>query len=341
MIETSPRPGIKAVSIAVGAAFLSSLIIVMLLSRKPAETAFHFFLGPLLSRFYAGNLLDGAALLMCTGAGITIAFRSGTFNLGGEGQSYIGALLASQIALAPVFTRIPGAFGIPIVLLVCALSGGVIAAISGVLRATLEIDELITSFLVSRAIRPITDYLVSGPLRDPDGYLLATPEIPLNLRLEHVLEPSSLNVGLVVGIVLVLIISFSIRHTLFGYELRMTGMNRRFAAYGGIRTGTYLVAGITASGALHGLAGGLYVIGTRYLCAQGGTGGLGWNGIAVALIAENLPLAVIPASIVFSYLQTATKAAMLDAGFSFELSAIVQATVFLLITVKRFGKGRT
>ena len=340
MIDTSPKPSIRAVSIALGAAFLISLLIVVILSREPVRAAYYFFIGPIISRFHAGNLLDGAALLMCTGLGISLAFRSGTFNLGGEGQSYAGALVASQIAISPLLARLPGPVGIPVLLVTAAFVGGAIAALSGYLRAKFDIDELITSFLVSSAMIPIIDYLVAEPLRDQSGYLLATEEIPISTRFSHLFEPSSLHAGLFIAILLAVMLSLVIRRTRLGYELRITGTNARFARYGGIKTGRFLVVGMGLSGALHGLAGGLYVVGTRYMCVQGGTFGLGWNGIAVALIAENQPLAVIPAAIIFSYLQTATKTAMLNTGFSFELSAIVQATVFFLITVKRLRGSR-
>lgn len=340
MIDTSPRPNLTAVLIALGAAFLLSLIVIIALSGAPGDAVYFFFVGPFLSRYHTGNLLDGATLLMMTGLGITLAFRGGAFNLGGEGQSYLGALVASQLALAPALTSLPSVISIPAVLAVSAIAAAAVASFSGLLRAGLAVDELITSFLVSSALLPIIDYAVGGPLRDPQGYLLATRLIPGSLRFTHFAEPSTLNSGLILALALAVVAHLAIRYTLFGYELRMTGGNKRFARYAGIRTRSYLVVSMAASGLLHGLAGGLYVLGTRYMCVQGGTAGIGWNGIAVALIAENRPLAAIPAALVFSYLSTATETAMLNTGFSFELSALIQAAVFLLITVRRWGGRR-
>ncbi len=340
MTGVSPRPTLPAVLIAIGAAFTVSLVIIVALSDDPSRAVFFFFAGPLIDSYHFGNMLDTAGLLALTGLGVAVAFRGGTFNLGGEGQSYLGSLVAAQIALTlfPADLASP-LLVVPLVLLVSSAAGGVTAAVSGALRALWNIDELITSFLISSAALPIIDYLIGGPLRDPEGYLLATARIPTAARIPHLFAPSALNAGALVSIATVVIVWFSLQRTLPGYELRLTGVNPRFARYGGISTGAYFVGAMAASGLLHGLAGGLYVVGTRYMAVQRGTAGLGWNGIAVALIAENRPLAVIPAALVFSYLETATDTAILNTGFSFELSAIVQAAVFLLITAKAFGRS--
>ena len=335
MIDRAIRPPLGAVVLAIGAASILSITIIAVSSPDPIDAIYHFFIGPFASRYHLGNLLDGASLLMLTGFGVLIAFRGGAFNLGGEGQVYLASLVASQIAIS---SWVPGGTsGIASTLVLSALVAGVIAAISGFLRATLDIDELITSFLLSSAIIPMIDHGVADPLRDQAGYLLATPMIPAGLRLQTLMSPSTLNSGILVALALVAFGSVLFHRTLGGFELRMAGSARRFARYAGIATGKYLVFAMFLSGVFHGFAGGLYVVGTRHTCVQGGTGGLGWNGIAVALIAENRPMAVIPAALAFSYLGTATETAMLNTGFSFEISAIVQATVFLLITVKRFG----
>ena len=334
MIDRAIRPPLGAVLTAIGTASILSVTIIAVSSPSPLDAIYHFFIGPFANKYHLGNLLDGASLLMLTGFGVVIAFRGGAFNLGGEGQTYLASLVASQIAISSFISGAPG--GIAVVLVVSALAAGAVAAISGFLRATLDIDELISSFLLSSSILPMIDHAVGDPLRDQSSYLLATPMIPEGLRLGTLLSPSTLNSGIFVTLMIVGVGSILFHRTLGGFELRMAGSARKFARYSGIATGKYLIFAMFLSGLLHGFAGGLYVVGTRHTCVQGGTFGLGWNGIAVALIAENRPLAVIPAALAFSYLGTATQTAMLNTGFSFEISAIVQATVFLLITVKRF-----
>lgn len=332
MTDTDPRSTFTSTTIALGAAMVVCVGIIVVLSRRPAQAVYHFFVGPFLSTYHLGNMLDTASLLVLSGLGVSVAFRAGVFNLGGEGQTYIGALSAALVALA-----IPQWPGIPGVLVAVIAAVGVAAAVgavSGVLRAVWGVDELITSFLVSGALLPIIDYAVSGPLRDPNSYLLSTPLIPKQFRFVPVLPPSHLNATALIALASAFGVAVVIVKTLRGYELRMSGTNRRFARYGGIKTAAYLTFPMAASAGFHGLAGSMHVLGTRYASVQSGTAGLGWNGIAVALIAESNPLAVIPAALIFAYLDAATKTAMMNTEFSFELSAVLQGLVFLFITIK-------
>lgn len=335
------HPTSSGILISIGAAFSLTFAIIVATSSAPLATAFHFFAGPFLNRYHLGNLLDGASLLIVTGFGVAVAFRSGTFNLGGEGQTYLGSVVAAQVAVGMIHGgETQGVIGAVLALGAASIAGGAVGGVSGALRANWDIDELVSSFLLSSALIPIIDFALSGPLRDSSGYLLSTPLIPSSLRLLRLLPPSTLNTGIILSISTLLIGSWMLHRTLPGFELRMTGSGRGFARYSGVRTSRYLFVGMLVSGLLHGFAGGLHVLGTRHSAMQGGTGGLGWNGIAVALIAENRPLALIPAALVFSYLMTATQTAMLNSGFSLDLSAVVQGVVFLLITVKRFGRSR-
>ena len=328
------KPSPLSTAIALGAAFTLSLLIIVSVSDDRLDAVYYFFAGPFMTLYHFGNMLDNASLLILTGLGMTTAFRTGVFNLGGEGQTYLGAIVASQIALQFVpGSRPVGLMALVLVLAASALAGGIVASLSGYLKNRFRIDELISTFLVSAALIPIIDYLISEPLRDPESYLLATRMIARDMRLRHILEPSSLNVGIFVAVGLAISTALYLKKTIFGYETGIVGSNRKFAGYSGIRVAGYVTVGMAASGAAHGLAGGFQVVGTRYAAIQGGTAGLGWNGIAVALIAEQNPLAAIPAALVFSYLTAATETAMLNTDFSFELSALIQAVVFLIITV--------
>lgn len=332
MRDSGPKSSLTATLVALVAALLVCVLIIVFISEKPADALYSFFAGPFLNVYHFGNMIDDAGLLILTGLGITLAFKAGVFNLGGEGQAYTGAIVAAQLAL--LLKGVPAVIGIPLIVLGSAAAAAVFGGISGVLRWKWNLDELITTFLLSSAAMPIIDYLIAEPLRDDAGYLLATSVIPERLRFAHLLPPSHLNGGLFIGLVLAGALWLLFYRTRWGYELRQCGLNRTFAQYGNIPVGVYIVVPMTASGALHGIAGAMQVTGTRFMAVQGATAGLGWNGIAVALIAEQNPLAVVPAALIFSYLNAATETAMLRTDFSFELSFIIQAIVFLLITAK-------
>jgi len=305
------------------------VILALLLSKTPLRTLRYFFLGPLQNMYYFGNMLNTAIPLIFGGLGFSLAMRAGNFNLGGEGQLYSGAFVATVSALALAQW---GIFGVIIALLLGAVTGGLIAGLSGVLKMRWNATELITTFLVSYAVVLIVNYLIAGPFLDTETNLIATKKIPENFRFLRILEPSNLSIGLLFAIVAVILVHLYLYKTKSGYELIMVGLNPRFALYGGIRTRWYQVWPMFLSGAFFGLGGGMTIFGTYYACMKDFSVGMGWNGLAVALIARYRPAAIIPAALFFAYIESGARNAMLHSDVTFEIASIVQSVVFFLVT---------
>jgi simple sugar transport system permease protein len=261
-----------------------------------------------------------------------IAFRGGCFNLGGEGQIYLGGLTASVILLwgqgflgwGALSLAGLGALGV----------GAALGALAGLLKKAFAAHELISSFLLTQALTPVADYLIAGPLRDPQGNLLAMAPIAEPGLLLRLLPPSSLSISFIFAVLLILVGHLFIHRTVWGYRFTIAGAAPAFARYGGIEPQAYWVPAMSAAGALGGLTGFFAVAGTYGRCHLGFSGGLGWSSIAVALIARNRPLALIPASLVYGALKAGSDAALLDAGLAFETAAFIQAVVLLLATVQ-------
>ena len=114
----------------------------------------------------------------------------------------------------------------------------------------------------------------------------------------------------------------------------MTGSNPQFARYAGINTATYTVYPMLLSGGLIGLGGALQVVGRYRSCFTDLTAGLGWNGIAVALIARNNPLGVVPAALFYAYLSAGARAAMINSDVTVELAAVISSVIFYLVTAE-------
>ncbi|MFW6209388.1 MAG: ABC transporter permease [Spirochaetota bacterium] len=337
MHDTRPAATFVSIGIAIAAAILAMVIALPLLSDSPAQTLGAFLMGPFRNLFYLGNFLNRVGLYLIAGMAMVIAFRGGMFNLGGEGQVYAGALATTMFLLS--VPKLSGLFGILAAVMVAILTGTLIAGLSGFLKMKWNTDELISSFLLSSSIVYTIDYLVSGPLRNTDSFLLSTREIAPQFRLPQLMPPSHLNLSLMAGLLLVVLTHKYLFHTSSGYELRMIGLNREFARYGGIPVRRYYFIPMALSGALYGLAGGLYVLGTSFATLQGSTSGMGWNGIAIALIGRIHPVLLIPASVIFTYLEFGGENAMIYADFSFEFGAVLQAIVLFLVTA-RISKRR-
>jgi simple sugar transport system permease protein len=337
--------------ITVIAAILLTVLIICAASTDPGETLQAFFLGPWESPWFFGNTLDSVGLLLTASLGITLAFRGGCFNLGGEGQIYLGGLAAAAVLLAGK-NMSGGAFA-PILSCLAALAamtaGGVMSAISGILKKYFGANELITSFLLSAALSPVADYFISGPMRNPAENLLATPRFASGLLLPKLLPPSNLSVSFPLALALIFLGHIFLYRTIWGYRFRISGSVPAFARYGGINPDSCIIPSMAASGVLSGLTGFFAVAGTYGLCHQGFSGGLGWNAVAVSLIARNRPLALLPAALIYGWLKAGSESALLARGLNFETSAFIQAVVLIMATIhfsapilrRKFREGKT
>ena len=327
------RAGARALSLALtlACAFAAAVALLAAFSSSFWDALALFFLGPFKNAYYFGNMLNAAIPLVLCGLGVGIAFSSRNFNLGGEGQVYIGAIATAATCLAfpeggPIVPFAGAAAG--------ALAGAALGALSGLLKRSLGVDELISSFLASAAFIFLGDFLITGPLQDPGSNFQTTVAIPAAYRLAKIYPPSSLSAGCAIALAAVVLCWFLASRTKFGYELRLCGLNPEFARYAGVDTGAYAVAPMAVSGALHGLAGAAMILGTYHKAMKGFSAGVGWSGIAVALIAGNAPLAMIPSALLFAYLEAGAKAVMVGADVTSEIVAIVQSVVFFLVTAR-------
>lgn len=308
--------------------------LILILSGTPGKTIYWFFIGPFTNTYYFGNMLNVAVPLVFTGLGMAVAFKSSVFNLGGEGQTYVGGLAATIVCLA-----LPNANGIlgGLVALMAAMAlGGTIAGLSGFFKMKWNVDEMISSFLLSSAVVLIVNYFITGPLDDPNNNMLASLPLARQYGLLRLFPPSELNISVLFAIVAALLAYLFMNRSHFGYEMRMCGLNREFARYGGIDVSKYLVIPMVLSGALHGIGGGLMILGTYRVLYEGFSFGMGWNGIAVALVAKNNPIGVLPAALLFAYLDAGAKAAMLNGDVTFEIASIAQSFIFFFVTAGSF-----
>lgn len=321
-----------AISLTIAAAALSAALLLLAFSSSFLDALGLFFLGPFKNAYYFGNMLSSSVALAVAGLGASLAFGSRNFNLGGEGQVYLGAIAAVLVCLG--LPPMPPAALIAAAIGAAMATGGLMGAVSGALKRRLGVDELISSFLFSSGLVFVGDFLVTGPLQDPASNFQTTQAIPEAARLAKIFPPSSLSSSAFIALAVILLVAFLLDRSRLGFELRLTGRNPEFARYVGIDTGAYATAPMAASGALYGLAGALMILGSYYKAMKGFSSGMGWSGIAVALLAGNRPLAVIPAALFFAYLDSGAKAVMVGADVTSEIVDIVQSVVFFLVTAK-------
>jgi len=322
-------------------AIVAVLIIVMLaLSGTGGGFVSGFtdmLLGPFISALAFGNFLETAAKLTLAGLAASMAFSAGCFNLGGEGQVLAGGLAATAVAI--YLPELPRGLALTLIVAVGFCAGGIIGTMSGILRAKWRVDELISTFLISAVIANLGYALLVGPLRDLDSYLIAAPPLPSAYQLLPWWPPSRLSAVLVWAVLLTMATHIFLQFTIWGYRWRLRKANIEFASYVGINTASIAIVSLAASGALYGLVGAAALMDSGR-AIQGFTNNLGWDGLAIGLVAGNRPRWIPIFAIVYTWIILGAQTATVKSGFSFALSGLVQAIIFFLVTARRLeGKN--
>lgn len=321
--------------IALGAALLFALLYALVASSSPRDALRAFFLGPFSNLYSFYSLLESSAPLLACALGACVAFRAGAFNLGGEGQASVGALAAALVAGAlGSAAGFPAYLGIGAAILAAAAAGACLALLSALAERRAGAQVMLTSFLFAQAAIIAVDWAIGGPLRDRNSNLLAMPV--LSLRLPLLARPSPLSLAFPISILLAAATVFFTKGTRTGSDIRLLGKNPAFARAIGLspRLGALALA---ISGALAGVAGSLLVLGQAGRALKGITGGVGWNGLAVALIAGSDGLGALPSALFFSWLDAGSRQASILADLSPDSSSVLKAVALFLITAKIAG----
>ena len=319
---------------ALGAAIVFATMYALIASSDPRAALAAFFLGPFSSTYSFFALLESSAPLLACALGACIAFRAGAFNLGGEGQASVGTLAAalSAGALGGV-GKLPPCFGIAFAMLAAAAAGSILALFSAIAERRTGAQVMLTSFLLAQAATIAVDWAIGGPLRDSGSNLLAMPAIAARARLPLLAPPSPLSLAFPISLVMAVCAVFFTKGSKAGSEIRLLGKNPEFARAIGLspRLGAWAMG---ISGALAGLGGSFLVLGQTGRAMVGMTGGIGWNGLAVALIAGTDGLGALPSALFFAWLDSGSRQASILADLSPDASSVLKAAALFLITAK-------
>jgi general nucleoside transport system permease protein len=273
--------------------------------------------------------------LIFTGLATSIAFRAGVFNVGGEGSLYLGGIAAAYLGYAAPF--LPGIVLIPSALALAALAGAFCALPPALMRARLDVDEVVTTLMFNFIVISFTSWLVNGPLLAPGSANSATPLVVDAARLPRLLPPSTLNIGLLIALALLALYGIWARYTAIGFETRLLGLNARFSRAAGLDAPALIVKTMLLSGAIGGLAGGVHALGVVHRFVAGFSPGYGFTGIAVALLGRNSVFGMLIAALVFGALATSSTTIQLFSDIPLEITGVIQGAV-MIFAVAKFGR---
>ncbi len=276
-----------------------------------------------------GQTLFKATPLVFTGLAVALGFRAGLFNIGVEGQLYLGGFAAAVVGYG--LTGWPAVLALPIALLAAATAGGVWGAVPGLLKARFGAHEVINTIMLNFVAFALVSYL-GRPLFETAT--VRTADVPPTTWLERLetflpaLHGSPANLSLALAVLLAAAVGVLLFRTRLGYELRAVGLNAPAAEYGGVSIGRVQAVALGLSGAVAGLGGCNFVLGYKHYFELGFSGGAGFLGIAVALLGRNHPAGVFVAALFFGALSYG--GLVINQRVPKELVEVLQALVILL-----------
>jgi len=281
------------------------------------------------------------ALLAMTMA-FALPFRMGEYNLGGDGQLAAGAVLATVVGLT---VPGPAVLLVPLALAAGAVGGGLVCAISAPLVNRLGVPVIISTLLLSTPVTALVSYLVRYPLADRGTGVAQTAQLPDAAHLPALGELRYTNVGVLLVIGVLVAVWVVDARTSLGYELRIAGHNRAFAAYGGVSPRRLTLGTLAVSGAVAGLAGAIIVMSPPFRLIDGALTAPGYTfaGVAAALLAGGRPVLLPVTVALFTILQAGSLGMERDAEVPHQLAQVIQASIIIplaLRTVLRWRANR-
>ncbi len=319
---------------AVSAAAAAGALVLAVIGASPWATYGVIVAGPLQDLFGATEILVRAVPLVLVALGIAISFRSGILNIGAEGQILVGILCSTAVALA--LPHLPRAALLPLCLAAGAAGGALWGGVAGILRARLQVNEILSTVMLNYVAAQLYTFLLRGPMIDPAELTTGsgTPQStrwPRAAWLDRLVPGTRLHTGLFVALALAALVWILLWRTTLGYRMRASGAGRKAARYAGIHVERALVAAMLLAGGFAGLAGAIEVAGVHHRAIEGISSGYGFAGIVVALFGGLHPAGIVPAAVFFGLLLVGADMTQRSAGVPANMILVLQGVIILAI----------
>lgn len=314
---------------ALAVALLVAYVVILTTSEDPAAAFNTLLTSPLSSKRTMGLWIDDVAKLTLTGLAFALVFQARQFALGVQGQVYVGGLFATLVALSPLGTTWAS---IPLGILAAMITGAMYGFIPGYIKARFGANEIVSSLMLNYIAILVVNYIIRVHLAPPGSGQLMTDKFPPQSIYPAIIPKTRFDLGIVIALFMVFVVWFLLYRTRWGLKLRLVGHNPEFAEYAGIRAAFIMVSAMTAAGAIGGLLGAVYVQGRAFgRLAQSFDGNLAFEGILIAIVAKDRPLAVPFVALFYGYLRQGAQLMGIRTDVPTEMIAVVQAIVILLI----------
>jgi simple sugar transport system permease protein len=315
-------------------------ILILIIGENPLAAYGAMFSGAFGDSAAWADTLEKATPYLFGGMSFLLAARVGLFNIGIEGQMYAGAIVAAIVGFLP--RGLPAVVHLPLTLAAAAAAGALFAYLPAVLKLARNVHEVVSTTMLNYIAYAMAAFLTVHVFADP-GAVAQTFRILPSAALPPLAPPSKLNFGMPLALALGVALWLYLYRMPGGFRLRVTGINRSAAAYAGIDARRVSIGAFVASGAVAGLMGAERALGVYGRYIHSFSPGYGFTAIAVALLAANNPLGVIPAAILFGALENGGSAMSLMVDVPRELGLILEALIIVFIAgeslLKRWSRS--
>ncbi|WP_342509579.1 ABC transporter permease [Sporosarcina sp. FSL K6-2383] len=319
---------VPIISIILG--LLVGAVVMLLSGYDPVAGYIALWKGIFGSPYSIGETIRQISPYILAGLAVAFAFRTGLFNIGVEGQLIVGWFAAAYVGVA---FELPKIIHLPLALLAAAAAGALWGFIPGILKAKLHVHEVIVTIMMNYIALHTVNALVKTV--SGGGYKTEKIHPTASLRsefLSNLTDFSTLHYGIIVALLMVVVMWFMLEKTKMGYELKAVGFNEHASQYAGMNVKKNIVLSMVISGAFAGLGGAMEALGTfGNIVSRGAFTGIGFDGIAVALLGANTPLGVIFGASLFGSLKYGANNMPNEAGVPIEIVSIVIALIIFFV----------
>lgn len=319
--------------VAVGIALLITTVIIFMVSENPMKALGTLLTGPISSKRYFFNVLEMMVPLMFTGLSISLVFKSGNFSMITDGSFYIGAVIASAVAI-----KMPLPSGIhPMVAIVIAgFIGGIIGSIPAWCKVKYKANELVTSLMLNYVFFYTGLYIVNKFLIDRQASNFASLKFLNTASLSNIVEGTRLHSGFIIAILTCILLFIFLTRTKWGYEIRIVGSNQEFARYSGINTKKVILYTSFISGFVAAMGGAIEKLGMYRRFQWSMAPSYAWDGVIISILSSNNPIFVPVAAFFLSYIRVGADIMARQTDVQNEIVSLIQGVIILLVTAERF-----
>lgn len=319
--------------VAVGIALLITTVIIFMVSENPMKALGTLLTGPISSKRYLFNVLEMMVPLMFTGLSISLVFKSGNFSMITDGSFYIGAVIASAVA---IMIPLPSGIHPMVAIVIAGFIGGIIGSIPAWCKVKYKANELVTSLMLNYVFFYTGLYIVNKFLIDRQASNFASLKFLNTASLSNIVEGTRLHSGFIIAILTCILLFIFLTRTKWGYEIRIVGSNQEFARYSGINTKKVILYTSFISGFVAAMGGAIEKLGMYRRFQWSMAPSYAWDGVIISILSSNNPIFVPVAAFFLSYIRVGADIMARQTDVQNEIVSLIQGVIILLVTAERF-----